>query len=190
MKSEYPKKEYPDNTLLTKMRTGDPNAFDKIFCNYYSNMCRYAYILIRDEDMSQSLVQAVFVKLWESRDNLGHVENLSAYLTTMVRNKCINFLNREKRIIKYGNIPVDVQTDNGTEQSIQKNDFEEKLIIAVSSMSGRCREAFEYSRFDNLTNKEIAVKMGISIKGVEALIGRALKFLRENLSDFLSGTGK
>ena len=183
-------KNLSDLTLLDEMRKGRTRAFDRIFCDHYPNLCRYAYSLVHDEDMSHSLVQAVFVKLWESRESLGHVENLTAYLTTMVRNHCINFLNREKKLTKPGKLPYDTHQDNGTENLILKNDFEEKMIVAVTSLPGRCRTAFELSRFDNLSNKEIATRMGISVKGVEALIGRALKFLRANLSEYLPGNNE
>jgi len=83
------------------------------------------------------------------------------------------------------NIPVNSQSENTTDNQIDVQDFEEQLTIALGSLPQRCREAFEYSRFENFTNKEIAQKMEISTKGVEALIGRSLKSLRISLSEYL-----
>ena len=178
-------KEHLSGFLLGELKIGNSRAFDKIFNNHYQNLCRYAYSIVHDEDTVHSLVQHVFIQLWENRASLDHVDHLAPYLTTMVRNHCLNFIKREKRITELDNIPVNIQSENTTDNQIDAQDFEEQLIIALSSLPERCRMAFEYSRFENFTNKEIAQKMEISIKGVEALIGRALKSLRLSLADYL-----
>jgi RNA polymerase sigma-70 factor (ECF subfamily) len=178
-------REQIDSFLFAELKAGNQRAFDKIFNDHYQNLCRFAYSVVHDEDNAHSLVQHVFVKLWENRASLDHVDRLLPYLTSMVRNHCINFVNREKRNIKLADIPADTQTGNTTENQIDLDEFEEKLIIALNTLPERCKMAFEYSRFENLTNKEIAQRMEISVKGVEALIGRALKSLRIALADFL-----
>jgi RNA polymerase sigma-70 factor, ECF subfamily len=177
--------ERMDGFLFAELKAGNQRAFDKIFNDYYQNLCRLAYSIVHDEDNAHSLVQHVFVKLWENRSSLDHVDRLLPYLTSMVRNHCINFVNREKRNIKLADIPADTQIGNTTECQIDLDEFEEKLIIALNTLPERCKMAFEYSRFENLTNKEIAQRMEISVKGVEALIGRALKSLRMLLADYL-----
>ena len=179
-----------DNFLFEELKTGNTRAFDKIFNDHYPNLCRFAYSIVHDEDTAHSLVQHVFVKLWENRAALAHIERLTPYLTAMTRNHSLNFVKREKRNIQLTDIPVAAQTGNTTENQIDANAFEEQLVIALSSLPERCRMAFEYSRFENLTNKEIAIKMEISIKGVEALIGRALKSLRVSLAEYLPSARK
>ncbi len=178
-----------DIFLLEELRIGNTRAFDKIFHAYYPNLCRFAYSIVHDEDNAQSLVQHVYVKLWESRTTMDHIDHLMPYLTRMVHNHCINFVNREKRNIKLSAIHTETQTENTTENTtenqLEVNELEEKLIIALSSLPQRCKLAFEYSRFENLTNREIAQKMEISVKAVEALIGRALKLLRISLAEYL-----
>lgn len=178
-------RDYMDIFLLEELKSGNVRAFDKIFNDHYQNFCRFAYSIVHDEDASQSLVQQIFVNLWVNRSSLDHIERLTPYLTTMIRNHCINFVKRENRNIKLKYIPADSQTENTTENQIDANEFEEQLIIALSSLPERCKMAFEYSRFDNITNKEIAQKIQISTKGVEALIGRALKSLRISLAEYL-----
>lgn len=182
--------ERMDSFLFEEFKSGNSRAFDKIFNDHYQNLCRFAYSIVHDEDTAHSLVQHVFVNLWENRASLDHVERLAPYLTTMIRNHCINFVKREKRNTKLSDIPVDAQTENTTDNQIEANEFEQQLIIALSSLPERCKMAFEYSRFENLTNKEIAQKMEISTKGVEALIGRALKSLRISLADYLPSARK
>ena len=179
-----------DNFLFEELKAGNTRAFDKIFNDHYPNLCRFAYSIVHDEDTAHSLVQQVFVKLWENRAALDHIECLTPYLTAMTRNHSLNFVKREKRNIQLTDIPAGVQTGNTTENQIDANAFEEQLIIALSLLPERCKMAFEYSRFENFTNKEIAIKMDISIKGVEALIGRALKSLRISLAEYLPSAMK
>jgi len=79
------------------------------------------------------------------------------------------------------------QSDTGQDSDtlLLSREFEERLIQALSQLSGRCREAFEYSRFEGLTYPEIASRMNISVKAVEALVSRSLKILRVELKDYL-----
>jgi RNA polymerase sigma-70 factor (ECF subfamily) len=174
-----------DNFLIEELRNSNSRAFEQIFTTNYLNLCRFAHSIVHDEDSAQNLVQQVFINLWESRKSIGHVERLLPYLTATVRNHCINFLKRENRNLELSDAQLSRQTENTTENQINLNDFEEHLTIALATLPDRCREAFEYSRFYNLTNKEIAQRMNISVKGVEALISRSLKLLRVSLADYL-----
>ena len=174
-----------DSFLFEEFKSGNSRAFDKIFTDHYQNLCRFAYSFVHDQDSAQCLVQQVFINLWETRELLDNVESLVPYITVMVRNQCLNFIKREKRNIRLTEIPANSHFDNSTQDQIDMLDFEEHLIIALTSLPDRCKVAFEYSRFENLTNKEISLKMDISVKGVEGLIGRSLKLLRISLSDYL-----
>ena len=174
-----------DSFLLEEFKSGNPRAFDKIFNNHYQNMCRFAHSIVHDDDTAHSLVQQVFVNLWENRESSDHIDSLIPYLTTMVRNHCINFVKREKRNIKLAKLPAEAQSENTTENDLFVFEFEELLINALSLLPERCKMAFEYSRFESMTNNEIAQTMEITTKGIEALIGRALKSLRISLADYL-----
>jgi RNA polymerase sigma-70 factor, ECF subfamily len=183
--------EKPDSFLLSELKSGNARAFEKIFKDHYAIMCRYANSLLRDHDKAQSLVQNAFLKLWESRMQLGDVRSILPYLTTMVKNEVINYLKREKRQVKLSKMPEDTHPDQSTENLISQNELQEHIIIALNALPERCRQAFEMSRFDNLPNREIAEVMKISVKGVEALITRSMKILRTKLAEFLpSGKDK
>lgn len=174
----------PDHTLLFELKEGNSKAFDLIFRRYYDNLCRLCYSFIHDADMSQNLVQNVFIKLWERRFVMGKVNNLGGYLTVMVKNQIADYIADYKKQHLDSAIQPTI-ADNSTENEIMGRDFEEKLTISLAKLPPRCKQAFELSRFENLTNKDISREMNISIKGVEALIGRSLKLLRVELSEFL-----
>ena len=174
-----------DGFLFEELKSGNTRAFDQIFKDNYPNLCRFSYSIVHDEDTAHSLVQDVFVKLWENRAALEPVGRLIPYLTAMTRNHSLNYIKREKRNIQLSDLPIEAQNGNSTENQVDADTFEEQLIIALSLLPIRCRMAFEFSRFENLTSKAIAIKMDISVKGVEALMGRALKSLRISLAEYL-----
>lgn len=182
--------ENQERLLFSELKEGNSRAFDKIFTNLYPILCRYSQSLVSDQDKAQSLVQNVFVRLWENRFSLGHIESIPSYLTVMVRNESLNYLRHERRNVHDISLLSELKDEKSQEQDLLLSDLTEKLVIALSHLPGRCREAFELSRFENLSNREIAEKMNISVKGVEALITRALKSLRVSLIDFLPSSNK
>jgi RNA polymerase sigma-70 factor (ECF subfamily) len=130
-------------------------------------------------------VQNVFVKLWERRFVSGEIKNLGGYLTMMVKNQISDHMHdRDNRHLVFEKTKSRM-ADESTENEIFRKNFEECLVIALSKLPERCRQAFELSRFEDLTNKDVAEIMAISVKGVEGLIGRSLKILRVELREFL-----
>ena len=171
--------------LLNELQKGNERAFDTVFKQYYKPLCQFSYSFIKDQNTAENLVQEVFVKLWEKRENITNIDNLLSYLMGMVRNQSIDFLRKEKTNSKVYIQLRPESSENTTEEQISKNEFEEKLLKSILNLPERCRTAIEMSRFDGFSNKEIAQKMEISVKGVEALIGRSLKLLRSELQEFL-----
>ncbi len=173
------------NFLLSELQAGKERAFDFIFRKYYKALCAQAMAYLKDLDTAQSLVQECFIKFWEYRQNANKINNLSSYLSFMVRNQCIDHIRKAKTLEERNEKIEHTGKAINPEELILAREFEERLVIALSSIPERSRIAFEYSRFENLSYKEIAQKMDISLKAVEALVSRALKILRTELKDYL-----
>lgn len=178
------KSDYPNDYLLSELQNGEERAFDFIFRKYYKSLCTQAVAYVSDLDIAQSQVQECFIKLWEKRMAASSIENIASYLTLMVRNQCIDYLRKSKSIGKLYHVNIE-DTDDTTDNTVLYREFEEKLVVALASLPERSRIAFEYSRFDGLSYPQIAEKMGITVKAVEALVSRALKLLRVELKDYL-----
>jgi RNA polymerase sigma-70 factor (ECF subfamily) len=174
-----------DPFLILALREGQEKAFDFIFRQYYKALCAQANLYTQDLDLAQSLVQDCFVKLWESRAQATEIESLSSWLTVMVRNRCVDYIRRYKRETIISKAPDQSDMNQDSDRLLLSHEFEERLVQALSQLPGRCREAFEYSRFEHLTYAEIASKMNVSVKAVEALVSRSLKILRVELKDYL-----
>ena len=177
--------ENSDQFVLYALKGGQEKAFDYIFRKYYKALCAQANAYTSDLDLSQSLVQDCFIKLWEKRNQATDIENLSSYLSFMVRNKCVDYIRKERHVKVMAEGNMEKVDDQYSDTRLLSREFEEKLVQALAILPERCRLAFEYSRFEGLTYPEIATKMNISVKAVEALMSRSLKILRTELKDYL-----
>jgi RNA polymerase sigma-70 factor (ECF subfamily) len=178
--------EDKEPSLFLLMKSGEEAAFDFIFRKYYKILTLQAIRIVRDQGSAQNLVQDCFVALWEKRNALQDIEDMYSYLYFMVRNRCIDYLRKTKRT---NSVSIS-EKDNGLELPVDEtsdaNELDTHLWQAIAKLPERCRQAFEYSRIERLTYPQIAQKMGISQKAVEALISRSLKLLRVQLIDFIS----
>jgi len=168
------------------------NSFRDIFRNYYQPLYHLSVHYLQDEDEAKGVVQEAFIKLWEIRNELQPDSNLRNFLFTLVKNNCMNILKRRQILLKHHEqirwmeMHYQYQSLSGMNDNyLEFEELKEKIAIAVQRLPEYCRVVFEMSRFDDLKNREIAEKLGVSQKTVEAHLTRALKILRKELKDYL-----
>lgn len=168
------------------------DGFKSIFQNYYQPLFHLSFHYLEDEDEAKGVVQEAFVKLWEIRHKLNEDSNLRNFLFTLVKNNCLNILKRRQILLKHHEkikwIEMHYQYESlrrTNENYMEFNELKEKIDAAIMKLPESCRVVFEMSRFEELKNREIADKLGISQKTVEAHLTKALKILRSELVDYL-----
>lgn len=179
--------------LFELIKLGDQKALELLFAIYFPRLNDFACKVVRDDVISQDIVQEVFVKIWEKRAEIEPI-NLEAFLFRLVRNRCIDYIKHLKVI---NNRMQEIQISSKYEE-LYRIDFvgdepyvlieqELKLKIekTIESLPERCREVFILSRMNGLKNKEIAEKLDINIKNVERHLSRAMQAFRENFSEEL-----
>ena len=172
------KDENKDQLLFALIKKGDENAFEQMFRQYYVHLTALANKFLHDIDLSESIVQNVFVKLWEKR-NQYDIKSLKSYLMIAVRNSCHNEIKRAKQVQVYkNNIPSDEII-----QAVNYSDFGamERINQTIDKLPEQRKKIFKLNRLEGLKYREIAERLNISPKTVEIQMGKALKFLRENL---------
>ena len=174
-----------DKFILKSRSNGEEKIFDYIFRKYYKSLCVLANIYIHDLNRSQSIVQDCFIKLWISREKMPEIHCFSSYLFLMVKNSSIDFLRKRKKEVDISEVYNLPDKNNNPEEDILSKELESEIIQRLSDLPDRCRIAFEYSRFDDYTYPEIAKKMNVSVKAVEALITRSLKILRKEFKNYI-----
>jgi RNA polymerase sigma-70 factor (ECF subfamily) len=139
---------------------------------------------VRDLDEAKSLVHEVFITVWEKFDILPADTNYRSYLFTAVRNRGLNYLRDKKKHVMLESVPEHKAMEENT--SMEAAELEKEITLAIESLPEKCREVFELNRMEGLKYAQIADKLGISIKTVEAQMSKALSVLRTHLGEFLT----
>lgn len=168
--------------LLIRLKHDDKQVFEIIFRFYYTGLVVYADKIIRDTEISEDIVQSVFMKLWEERKNLN-IDSLRSYLGTAVRNKSIDWIRNRRVKDKYREYVLESDQEPG-DDFYTFQELSEMISQAVDKLPPRCREIFLMSRSQHLKIEEIAAKLNLSKRTVETHISHALKILRVELKDY------
>jgi RNA polymerase sigma-70 factor, ECF subfamily len=164
----------------------DRKAFEKLFRDHYKILCRFARGYIHDFESAEEIVQDVFVNLWQKKDTIIQERQVKSYLFTSVKNRCLNFIRDNKKFRSfYLDVEVELEIPVNEKDYFSEAYVENKVKQALNKLPEKCRKVFELSRFDEMKYKDVAETLGISIKTVEAQISKALKILKEELSDLL-----
>ena len=174
------------NNLIERIKGGDRESFNQVFRRYYSPLVRFCVRFVADSDIAAEIVQELFVKLWSNREKLSFNNSFESYMLTSVRNSAITYINKERSHAEANLRVYSEESDNNDpSETLQSNNLEESYRQILKAMPEKRREVFLASRFDGLKYAEIAEKLGISQKTVEAQMSAAIKQLREGLKAYL-----
>jgi RNA polymerase sigma-70 factor, ECF subfamily len=173
--------------VIENIKRGDIKTFEQMFKEYYEMLCDYAYVFVKDFDLAEELVQEIFYQFWKKHETIQINSTLKGYMLQTVKNSCLQHIRHKNVENKYAekiraqvNQPAYLFTDE-----IIANELSEKIDKTLQSLPDKCREIFTLSRFEGLKYYEIAEKMSISVKTVEAYMGKALKSFRQNLGSYV-----
>lgn len=173
-----------DRFLLAGLKSGEEAVFRSLFDKYYRPLVVFANKLLADPDSSRSVVQDVFVMLYDKREELNIHTNLKSHLFQSVRNRCLNILKHDKMKREHHQRIYDSgQEAEQPFESLEYAELEHCIATAVEDLPDQCRKIFRMSRYDGVTNQEIADQLAISKRTVETQISKALKRIREELAN-------
>lgn len=175
-----------EHQLVNRMQANDRAAFKSIFSGHYQDVCRTIHRYIVDPGLTEDLAQEVFVRLWQKREKLNITSNLAAYLRRMAVNEALAHL-RKKTRFQADELPIHLPglVAASADENLGANELQQRINGVVATLPDRCRLVFELSRYEELSNREIAEQLGISIKTVENQMTKALRTMREQLADYL-----
>lgn len=179
---------------MEKSNINSTNTFNEIYTSYYRKSFLFVKSYVHDNFIAEDIVSESLVKLWEKLKH-EELENAQAYLFVILRNITLDHLKHES-IKQAKHKLLDKQLSRELDIRISALDScdpteifstEIKIIIAqtLGAMPEKSRRIFELSRFEFKSNKEIAEILGITVKGVDYHISRALKELKIALKDYL-----
>ena len=171
--------------LLDRLRRGDEAAFDTIFRTHYPQLVLVAENMLGDRGLAEEIAQEVMLELWKRREALA-LESLRAYLIRATRNRALNQIRHEKVTRQAEPFAAgESSAPASAEADLADQEIESAVKAAVQQLPDRCREVFELSRVHGLKYSEIARTLDISVKTVEAQMGKALRIMRDKLAKWL-----
>jgi RNA polymerase sigma-70 factor (ECF subfamily) len=178
--------------LARRVQAGDSVAFEALFTAYYEPLLRYAVGYVKSRAAAEEMVQDVFLTCWVQREQWQIEGSVKGYLYAMTRNRALNWLRRstvERRwasTIERAPAPMRLlPRQDPADEATRMAELDRAIRAAVDRLPPRCREAFQLSREHQLSYEQIAEAMGTSVKTVQEQIGRALRSLRNSLSEWL-----
>jgi RNA polymerase sigma-70 factor (ECF subfamily) len=160
--------------------------FEILFNTHYNNLCAYANNFLKDVDAAEEVVQEILFKLWTNRDSIEITSSIQSYLFRSVRNASLNLIKhitvREDYKVQH---EYEMQNTISSEDEMIVSELEQKIRSAIDQLPMERKKIFIMSRYDGLKYAEIAEKLNLSVSTVENQMVKALKFLREELIDYL-----
>lgn len=180
-----------DRELLARLsgdEAGARDAFDAIFRTWYAPLVRAADAVVRERAVAEELVQDVMLELWRRRHELARDGSAQAYLFRSTRNRALNHL-RHQQVARRGAVhaAAPVAREAPAPSQLAAGEIDAAIRTALDRLTPRCREVFLLSRTHGLKYAEIAHTLGVSVKAVEAQMGKALRTMREQLAPWLPG---
>ncbi|HSI91387.1 MAG TPA: RNA polymerase sigma-70 factor, partial [Adhaeribacter sp.] len=158
---------------------------------YYSDLYKFTWKFVRNQEIAEELTQDIFIHLWENRQTLQINSALKAYLFTMARNRAFNYL--KSRVARMSVVADEVPETyaanaQNPEEELSQQELEKLVAEGIEQLPEKCRIVFTLSRHEGLSYQQIAEELQISPKTVEAHMGTALKKLRTFLSSVWTET--
>lgn len=155
-------------------------AFSLFFKHHYKTACIIAFRYLDDVEKAEDLVQDVFRDLWEKGAKYSVQGDGKAYLLMMIKNRCINFIQREQRAI----LPISEEILDESEDLTCNEELSIKISYCINKLPPRCQEIFRLAYLSNYSYQEIADELAISKNSVKTQMGIAYRILREELKSW------
>lgn len=161
----------------------DERSFRLFVESYSDDLLYYACYLVSSREEAEEIVSDVFLDVWKRRSHLSEIQDMKAWLLTLVHNRSISCLRQRARVpdsvlledVGANALPSDLQTPD--EHLISREEIA-RINRVINQFPPRCRQVFVLAKIEKLPYKEIARMLGISVKTIDNHIASALRQIR------------
>lgn len=175
----------PESEWPARIRAGDERAFEAMFRAYYDTLYRYVIAFLGEHDAAEDVIQLIFARIWQDRENWEVRGPLRHYLLVAARCGAISYVRHDAvRERAAPLLAIEIATRGGlpiADAEYEAEELRRRFTRALETLPPRAREAFVLSRREGLSYDEVALRMGISIRTVETHVGKVLAILRKVL---------
>ena len=177
-----PSNSFTDKQLIERLVAGDGKAFDLLFEKYLHKLYLFATDNIGDKELAREMVMDVLLKLWQNRENLGHIKSPGAYLYSSVKHAIIDHYRKKSlQLTALEDLHHEVIAGHQADTDLIDSELQQALKDGVQYLSPQRRLIFEMKRDQDLSHKEIAEHLDLSAKTVENHMTAAISSLKTYL---------
>ena len=174
-----------DKELLSIFRDDYERGFELSFKQYYETLCLTAVRITKESSLAEDIVQEVFFELYKKQD-VENIGSLIGYLKRSVYNRALNKIKSTKDWVDTDEMNIEIgDSEEGSQAKLEYVELEDFMNQAIDSLPEKCRLVFVLNRFEQLSYKEVAARLDISVKTVENQMSKALKILRTAYNKYL-----
>jgi RNA polymerase sigma-70 factor (ECF subfamily) len=180
-----------DRELLHEIILHDDHRAFKVFFNrYYHRLVRFCFYYVKTHENAEDVVEEVFYRFLRKRKHLD-IQNISSFLFMMARNAALNFVKKNRHRLLHANLEFEedyhYQTDLPPDSKMVSDEFEKVIYAVIDSFPPKRKVIFQLSREEQMSYREIATLLDVSVKTVESHISVAMKTLRRAVADYDEG---
>ncbi|MGE6220043.1 RNA polymerase sigma-70 factor [Nubsella zeaxanthinifaciens] len=168
---------------------GDEFALQRLFDIYSGKLFHYINRIVKSKEVSEELVLDLFMKIWSSKEVIGQVQNMDAFLYKMAVNKALDFLKVAAREKKLRQLLIDQMVFNdehpAADHEFISREYEHALLTTLKQLPPQRQLIFRLSRENKLSHQEIAFQLKISKNTVKNHMVAAIKQLKSAFKIFL-----
>lgn len=167
--------------MMAKLIQGDGSALTYLYNRYANRVFNLAFQIVKDSGWSQDIVQEVFIKIWDKREELDKDSNIWVLLYVMTKRYAINKLKAiNRRSYSFDRLYQNIELlDLEAQDLLIYKELEGSIQLAIEKLTPKQKEIFNLSRVEGLSHQKIADRLGISIHTVKNHMVEALKTLRK-----------
>lgn len=176
-------KQLDERSLVLRLTEGDEDAFCELYAAYRERLIYFAMRFLKSREFAEDIFQDAFTVIWQGRRFLNPDASFSSYLYTIVKNRILNQLRdlETQDRLKEQILKQAVDYTDETRNRILADDLRGLIAQAMQQLTTRQREIFRMSREEQMSHREIADALGISVNTVQEHISSSLRFLRTYL---------
>ncbi len=169
--------------IAERIKNSDEKAFQIFFNSFYEYVVRYIQFRIGINEVAEDIAQELFYKIWKNRTSINTELSFKAYVYTITNNLINDYFREQKNTISMDTMEDEILHASTPYSIYEKNELKQMILDCASELSEKTKIVFLMSRIEDLSYKEIAERLNISIKTIEVHIGKALKAIRNCINN-------
>jgi len=169
--------------LMDRCANGDRQAYAQLYTGYLSPLIKYIFLFTRSRELSEEIVQDVFVKIWEKKEQLLTVQSFQPYIFKSAKNLLLDYMRREQSQSRFLTLsgPFSEACDEQADDELIYGQYYQLALDAINLLPEKRKQVFELKTREELSLDEIADRLGISKSVVKKQLYAATGFVKDYL---------